>query len=686
MKKKFITLLAGALLITNISTSYVYADSNTNKNIHKKNFIELEMVVNEKDAILGGLPYTLPTAPTILGGRTYLPLRFVIENILEAYVEYDHYTKNIKVHKLGISVELGVGKNTALVNGNKVSLDGPPIIIENSTLVPVRFLSESFGLNVDYDHLSKVIKITQKNTQPNNLPIAHFILDKESYREGEQISVIETSYDEDDDIIINRTWEIEGNGKSDDVNLLLKNLKPGQHVLALMVQDEHGAWSKEYTQVINILPNMKPVITKFEAQKKSYAQGEKLEFDYEYENEVDEEIINERWLYYKEGENIGQAVINKPSAFFTPGIYNVSLQITDDKGKVSEVVTTQIEITDEEHMSEWKYHFTEGIIGSTIDNFGAVNYRNYETSEIEDIKLNEGILWVSDSPEIVYTDGILYEGKFNGDGRVLLHHINGYDEIYGTDKKLVVVAQNTSNEPISVRVGHMTIKGPNPDVLYLGQQVLFDYWKSTSSNEVILQPGEKMTIYSSESKNWLKDYAISGMMDLETSGEIKLTTAAMDRDKTIDYIPSLPYLDKGIHIRGTFEGTVKYYDVEIEKHEPTKIIIGETDDEWVKGIDDITGEPSQNKGNFGVTYRLTLTAKEDTGIFLNPRADVFRGAIKWVDTGTYLAPKDGFFTGQNRKAILLGVIKKGETRILEYMLPNGSSAPVLLGFVPKSDW
>lgn len=683
MRKKFIGVVVGILIFTSSPISYVYADNNY---IQESESLELKMVVDKKEAVLGGLPYTLPTSPRILQGRTYLPLRFVIENILQAYVEFDHDTKSISIHKLGTRVEMTVGKNTAVVNGNKVIIDGTPVIIDGSTLVPVRFLSESFGLNVDYDHLSKTIKITQKDIKPNKLPVAHFTLNKDSYKEGEEISVIETSYDEDEDIIINKVWEIKGKGTSKDVEILLKDLKPGEHILSLTVQDERGAWSETYEQTITILPNMAPVITEFNGTKESYSKGEKIEFDYKYENEEDEKIKSERWLYYKEGESINQAVISKPVAFFTEGTYNVSLQITDEKGKTSEPVTTQIKITDNTHMSEWKYHFTEGKLGSTIDNFGGVNYRDYENAKIENIKLNDNILWVSDSPEIVYTDGILYEGKFNGEGRILLHHINGYHELEAPNKKFVLVAQNITSEPISVRVGHMTIKGPNPDILYLGQHVLFDYWKSSSSNEVILAPGEKMTIYTSQSKNWLKDYGISGMMDIETSGEIKLTTASMDKNKDIEHIVNLPYLDKGIHIRGTFEGTVKYYDVEIEDKQPTKIIIGETNDEWVKGIDAVTGEASQNKGNFGVTYRFTLTAKEDTGIFLNPRADVFRGAIKWVDTGTYLAPKDGFFTGQNRKAILLGVIKKGETRILEYMLPNGSSAPVLLGFVPKSDW
>ena len=87
-----------------------------------------------------------------------------------------------------------------------------------------------------------------------------------------------------------------------------------------------------------------------------------------------------------------------------------------------------------------------------------------------------------------------------------------------------------------------------------------------------------------------------------------------------------------------------------------------------------------------MSYNITITAKEDTGIILNPRADMFRGAIEWQGVGVYNVPKVGNIYSNIAKAISLGTIKAGETKTIEYMLPNGSSAPVLLGFIPKSYW
>lgn len=689
MNKKMTSLLLGMMMAFSMPVQMtLYAQETSIEKQQDETLSKLIMTIGEKQAVLNEKAYTLPIAPQIIQGRTYLPLRFVVENILKAQVDFNHLQKQIIIHKEGLRVVLQVGKNTATVNDEEVCLDGAPVIDNSTTLVPLRFLSETFGFKVDYHHTEKQVILTkeQEITTSNKAPLAHFTFKKESYSEGETIEVIEDSYDEDGDAIINKIWELSGKGSNQDVSSLLKNLKAGTYELALKVQDEKGLWSEAYVQALVIRPNEPPVITTFNTQKTSYAQGEALSFDYTYDNEEGEAILKERWTYRSSNEASNQAVITKPYAFFAPGEYIVTLQLTDAAGKVSEEVETIVHITKEVKQTEWSYHFTQGKIGDTIDNYQGINYRNYKIATIKEQLQNKDTLWMSDSPEVVTTNGILYQGDFVGEGRVLLHHINGFNESEALKKRFVLVTQNTGDQPVTIRLSQEIIKGPVEDVLYLGQQVLYDYWKSTSSRTITLAPGEKIALYDSINKNWFKEQCISGIMNLETDGVVQLTTAVMDKTDDLSQIDMLPLLDKSIHVRGTFEGTVRYYDLEIESGKATQIVLGETPEEWVSGTDAITGEWIQNKGNFGVTYRLTLTAKEDTGIILNPRADVFRGAIKWVDTDTYLAPNAGYFMGQNKKAVLLGVIKKGETRVLEYMLPNGSSAPVLLGFIPKSQW
>ncbi len=653
---------------------------------------ELILFLNNKEALLNGSTCLLPEAPTVMNGSTYLPLRFVVETILHAEVDWKRESQKINIYNQEVMVSLTIGEKNAYVNEELYSLDQGVVIKKGVTLVPIRFLGEAFGLEVDYDNVKKTISITktiiEENHEPqigsNTPPVASISLNQDTYIEGQEILVSQSSYDADGDQITNYVWQLNGKTSSS-ADSLVKGLKEGTYELGLRVMDEKGAWSELVTQILVVKPNQPPQITSFNAAKQSYAIGEPLSFSYTYQNEEWESIQSERWLYRKMGEAANQAVITKPYAFFAEGDYIVSLQLTDSYGKVSQATETTVHITSQVQQSEWSYHFTSGTIGSIIDNFQGSDYRKYQSAPIQTTKKNQDILWMSDSPEVVEQNGILYQGAFSGEGRVLFHHINGFKEEVA-NKRFVLVAENTTSSPITLVLRNEMVKGPATDVLYIGQRLLYDYWQSTSQRTITIKPSEQYILYDSGSKNWQNGQCLSGLMDLEASGEVKLTTAVIEKDLGLEQLETLPILGRSIHIRGSFEGTIIEHTIALNTNEPTQVVLGQYPEEWVAGTDLLTGDFMQNKGNFGVSYRLTITAKEDMGVILNPRANVFRGAIKWVDTGTYLAPNSGYFIGQNKKAVLLGVIKKGETRVLEYMLPNGSSAPVLIGFIPKSEW
>ena len=88
--------------------------------------------------------------PVIENGRTLAPVRAVAE-ALGAEVAWDSQTREITISKDDIFVRMAVGENVAYVNGTQIQLDAAPQIINDRTLVPVRFIAESFNLTVDWD-------------------------------------------------------------------------------------------------------------------------------------------------------------------------------------------------------------------------------------------------------------------------------------------------------------------------------------------------------------------------------------------------------------------------------------------------------------------------------------------------------------------------------------------------------
>ncbi|MEF3305230.1 WG repeat-containing protein [Paenibacillus sp. GYB003] len=91
----------------------------------------------------------LEVPPAVVQGSTLVPVRPILES-LGLKLDWDPTAQTIKAVRQGLSVELQIDNPTARVNGANVALAVAPVIWNGSTLVPVRFISESAGAKVDY--------------------------------------------------------------------------------------------------------------------------------------------------------------------------------------------------------------------------------------------------------------------------------------------------------------------------------------------------------------------------------------------------------------------------------------------------------------------------------------------------------------------------------------------------------
>lgn len=116
--------------------------------------VTILLTIGKKTAYVNGQAVTLDVAPFIDKGRTFVPFRFIGES-LGAQVGYttDASGKVATVsYKLGsTSITLYIGSKNAVVNGKTVKLDVPPQIVQGRTVVPIRFVTEALGCQVDWD-------------------------------------------------------------------------------------------------------------------------------------------------------------------------------------------------------------------------------------------------------------------------------------------------------------------------------------------------------------------------------------------------------------------------------------------------------------------------------------------------------------------------------------------------------
>lgn len=97
-------------------------------------------------------------------GRTLVPVRFATE-ALGAKVTWNNNTYTATISKNGISVDVAIGRKdiTVTKGGSKktVTMDTEAVLINNRTMVPIRFIAEALGAYVDWSNQYRVVGIYQ---------------------------------------------------------------------------------------------------------------------------------------------------------------------------------------------------------------------------------------------------------------------------------------------------------------------------------------------------------------------------------------------------------------------------------------------------------------------------------------------------------------------------------------------
>jgi hypothetical protein len=91
--------------------------------------------------------------------RTMVPFRAIFEG-LGASVQWDDKTRTVTATRESLEIRLVID-GSAYINGEMAPLDVPAKIINNRTVVPLRFVSEALECNVTWDEINKTVVITQ---------------------------------------------------------------------------------------------------------------------------------------------------------------------------------------------------------------------------------------------------------------------------------------------------------------------------------------------------------------------------------------------------------------------------------------------------------------------------------------------------------------------------------------------
>ena len=148
---------------------YIY-DLSSYFRISKKYLDELP-IVRLNNTVLG-----FSTPPVMEEDRMLVPMRFLFEQ-MGAEVKWDENTQtatatvpvsaDAQLRTFGAetakSVTFAIDNTTATVNGATAEMDVPARLVNDKTMVPLRFLSENLGCTVDWDEATNTAIITTNN-------------------------------------------------------------------------------------------------------------------------------------------------------------------------------------------------------------------------------------------------------------------------------------------------------------------------------------------------------------------------------------------------------------------------------------------------------------------------------------------------------------------------------------------
>lgn len=112
----------------------------------------------------------------IVNGRTMVPLRFIIEDVaLKGTVGWDANSGTVTVSCRGQNFKFVIGSPAVLINGTAYTMDVSPYIYQDRTYLPLRFLAENLSGTVTWnDALGQVNIFFNKSAQSEPAVFAYY--------------------------------------------------------------------------------------------------------------------------------------------------------------------------------------------------------------------------------------------------------------------------------------------------------------------------------------------------------------------------------------------------------------------------------------------------------------------------------------------------------------------------------
>jgi len=136
--------------------------------------VNMEFVIGRGFYNVNGASIPMDVSPMVLENRTLLPVRFVTDAI-GANIQWFEAEQKVLITQGSTAMELWIGRNQAKINGLNVPIDSGnaavmPLVINGRTMMPLRFIAEQLGCQVEWIDALNQVNIRYQGNQLNPQP------------------------------------------------------------------------------------------------------------------------------------------------------------------------------------------------------------------------------------------------------------------------------------------------------------------------------------------------------------------------------------------------------------------------------------------------------------------------------------------------------------------------------------
>ena len=157
------TMAVGMLSSVNAFAANVSMNLKYNGKNHAYNAPEIKVKIDGKTMT----PKDMPAVS--IDGRTMLPMRQIAQE-LGCEVVWNEAAQQVYVVNDDYTLLFTINNKTGQQNGKNFSMDVPPMIVNDRTMLPVRALATALDLNITWDDAARTVNIAQKKTTAPSVP------------------------------------------------------------------------------------------------------------------------------------------------------------------------------------------------------------------------------------------------------------------------------------------------------------------------------------------------------------------------------------------------------------------------------------------------------------------------------------------------------------------------------------